>query len=132
MLCTASINKRNKVSACTCDVYQRALRAGELSQATDTYSVGVLLLELITGLPAADGGRAPGHRLLAQALAPRLGDVAALQVGGPEHQLHALCFADSRHVRGQDCQDRHWWHERAMHAAGVPAVVHARCHRWPT
>lgn len=44
--------------------------------------MGVLLLELITGLPAADGGRAPGHRLLAQALAPRLGDVAALQVGG--------------------------------------------------
>ena len=44
--------------------------------------MGVLLLELITGLPAADGARAPGHRLLAQALAPRLGDVAALQVGG--------------------------------------------------
>ena len=70
-----------EVSACPFDIYERASRAGELSQASDAYSVGVLLLELITGLPAADGGRAPGHHLLAQALGPRLGDVAALQVG---------------------------------------------------
>ncbi|KAK9842331.1 hypothetical protein WJX81_007193 [Elliptochloris bilobata] len=54
-------------------------RTGELSQASDTYSVGVLLLELLTGLPAADGARAPGHHLLAESLAPRLNDVAALQ-----------------------------------------------------
>jgi serine/threonine protein kinase len=54
-------------------------RAGELSQATDVYAVGVLLLELLTGLPAADGGRAPGRHLLADALAPHLGDTDALQ-----------------------------------------------------
>lgn len=45
--------------------------------------MGVLLLELVTGLVAADGARAPGHHLLAESLLPHLGDIAALQARPP-------------------------------------------------
>ena len=98
--------------------------AGELSQASDTYSVGVLLLELITGLPAADGARAPGHHLLAQSLAPRLGDVAALQVGGPGPHF-APRYTDLT-CQGQPSFA---WAGAACSALHAPAVLHACCYR---
>lgn len=50
--------------------------------------MGVLLLELVTGLAAADGARAPGHHLLAESLLPHLGDIAALQARPPRAALH--------------------------------------------
>lgn len=121
------------MSACPCDVYERASRAGELSQATDAYSMGVLLLELITGLPAADGARAPGHRLLAQALAPRLGDVAALQVGGPGalSTCAVLCRLLACQRAGLPGPTSVPWAGNACRA-DVPGVLHARCHREAT
>ena len=60
----------HSAEACLCS--RGAALAGELSQKTDVFAYGVVLLELLTGKPAVDGARPPGCQLLAEWLLPSL------------------------------------------------------------
>ena len=94
--------------------------AGRLTDKSDVWAFGVVLLELLTGLEPIDVSRPLAQRNLVEWLMPLLVDVEALQVGPLHHEI--VLYLSTRFASTLIVHQSHGVHGRTLFCLVCPLV----------